>query len=120
MRAILKRVFPGGPSGWVVFRHRDFRLFAASRVLSGIAFQMQAVAIGWFIYDVTRSPFALGLAGLASFLPVILCAPITGYVADTRIVAAIAYGVQTAASAFLLVLATWAPAQSGPSIFWSS
>lgn len=110
MSAILKRFFPGGPSGWVVFRNRDFRLFAASRVLSGIAFQMQAVAIGWFIYDVTRSPFALGLAGLASFLPVILCAPITGYVADTfdrRIVAAVAYSIQTAASLLLLALAKW-------------
>jgi hypothetical protein len=37
---------------------------------------MQAVALGWFVYDLTHSALALGLVGLASFLPVVLVAPL--------------------------------------------
>jgi MFS family permease len=97
-------------SGWSVFQHGDFRRLAASRVLSGLVFQMQGVGMGWLVYDQTRSALALGLVGLASFLPVVLVAPLTGYVADTRdrrLVAAVAYGVQVAASLLLLTVAAW-------------
>ncbi|TCR63035.1 MFS transporter [Bosea sp. BK604] len=114
---MMKRIFAGEASGWRVFRSGDFRRFAVSRVLSQLAFQMQAVAIGWFIYDITRSAFALGLIGLASFLPVVLCAPLTGYVADTfdrRLVAALSYGTQTVASGLLLLIARTEPGAIWP------
>ena len=52
---------------WSVFRNGDFRLYGAARFLTGLAYQMQAVAVGWFVYDLTRSALALGLVGLASF-----------------------------------------------------
>ena len=55
--------------GYVAFRYRDFRLHCAARLLYGIALSMQAVAIGWYVYSVTDSPFALGVAGLSSFRP---------------------------------------------------
>ncbi|GJE46155.1 MFS transporter [Methylobacterium soli] len=103
-------------SGWIVFRNGDFRLFGAARFLTGLAYQMQAVAIGWFVYDLTRSALALGLVGLASFLPAMLCALITGHVADTydrRLVAALAFGVQAAAS-----LALFAVAEFGTGAVW--
>ena len=95
-------------SGWAVFRNGDFRLFCAARFLTGLAYQMQAVAIGWFVYDLTRSALALGLVGLAGFLPAMLAALVTGHVADTydrRLVAAIAFAVQAAASLGLLAYA---------------
>ena len=44
--------------------------------------EMQAVAVGWQIYDITHRPLDLGLAGLAQFLPGILLFPITGHAAD--------------------------------------
>ena len=103
-------------SGWIVFRNGDFRLFGAARFLTGLAYQMQAVAIGWFVYDLTRSALALGLVGLASFLPAMLCALITGHVADTcdrRLVAALSFGVQAAAS-----LALFAVAEFGTGAVW--
>ena len=81
-------------SGWAVFRNGDFRRVAGARFLTGLAYQMQAVGIGWFVYDLTKSAFALGLVGLAAFLPAVLSAPVTGHVADTydrRLVAAISY-----------------------------
>ena len=69
------------PSGWVAFRHRDFALYCIAR-LSATAVQMQTVAIGWLVYDRTSSPLALGLVGLAAFLPAIGLALFTGHVAD--------------------------------------
>ncbi|MBE7203576.1 MAG: MFS transporter [Parafilimonas terrae] len=95
-------------SGWAVFAIGDFRQFGAARFLSGLAYQMQAVAIGWFVYDLTHSALALGLVGLAGFLPAILCALITGHVADAydrRLVGAAAFALQSAASFGLLACA---------------
>jgi MFS family permease len=43
---------------------------------------MQAVAIGWQVYDLTQRPLDLGLVGLVQFLPALGLALITGHVAD--------------------------------------
>ena len=64
------------------FRHREFRLFFACRLLSAAAMQMQAVAVGWLVYDLTESAFALGLVGLTAFLPAISLILFTGHAAD--------------------------------------
>ncbi|MCJ2096108.1 MFS transporter [Methylobacterium sp. J-072] len=95
-------------SGWAVFGIGDFRLFGSARFLTGLAYQMQAVAIGWFVYDLTHSALALGLVGLAGFLPAVICALITGHVADAydrRLVGAAAFGLQSLASFGLLAYA---------------
>ena len=68
--------------GLGAFRHRDFACYCASRFLSALAIQMQNVAVGWLVYDLTRDPLALGLVGLAGFLPAICLALVTGHVAD--------------------------------------
>ena len=65
-------------------RHRPFALFWCARVAGTIAYQMQAVAIGWQIYDLTGSALDLGLIGLVQFVPVMLLAPVVGHVADRR------------------------------------
>jgi MFS family permease len=67
-----------------VFRHRDLGLFLGGRFLSAMAIQIQNVAVGWLVYDLTRDPLALGLVGLASFLPAIALALVTGHAADHR------------------------------------
>src|SRR3954470_15725952 len=69
-------------SGLAVFPHRDFALFSGVRVAAGLAQQMQTVAVGWLVYDITQSALALGLVGLAGFLPAIALALVTGHVAD--------------------------------------
>ena len=58
-----------------------WRYFGA-RMLSGLAMQMQAVTVGWQIYDLTRSPLRLGLVGLAQFLPMLLLTLAAGHAAD--------------------------------------
>jgi MFS family permease len=68
---------------YAAFAYRDFRYWIGYRLLSGIALQMKNVGVGWYIYDMTGSALALGLAGLATFLPSVVLALFTGHVADT-------------------------------------
>ena len=68
--------------GRAVFRFRDFRLYLAGRFLWGLAMQIQNVAIAWLVYELTHDPFALGLIGLATFLPTVPLSLVTGAVAD--------------------------------------
>lgn len=70
-----------GPS-LAALRHRDFALLLSGQFLWTSAMQIQAVALGWLIYDLTGSPFYLGLVGLLEFLPSLLLALATGYIAD--------------------------------------
>lgn len=63
--------------------HPAFLRLWLSRGLSGVAFQMQAVAIGWQLYDLTRNPLDLGLVGLAQFVPMFLSTPLAGQAADS-------------------------------------
>jgi hypothetical protein len=53
-----------------------------SRACSTLAFQVQAVAVGWQIYALTHSTFELGMIGLAQFLPMVLLNLVVGHVAD--------------------------------------
>lgn len=69
-------------SGYAVFRHRDFSFYLAGRFVSGASVQVQNVAVGWLVYDLTRDAFALGLVGLFTFLPAISLALVTGHTAD--------------------------------------
>lgn len=43
---------------------------------------MQAVAVGWQLYDLTNDPFDLGLVGLMQFFPVVVLAPVIGQTVD--------------------------------------
>ena len=51
-------------------------------MLVTFAAQIVSVAIGWQIYDLTRSPFDLGLVGLVQFAPALLLVLVTGTVSD--------------------------------------
>ncbi len=62
--------------------HRPFALFWWSRVLTIGAYHMQAVAIGWLVYDLTGSALDLGLVGLIQFVPVVVLTLLVGHLAD--------------------------------------
>jgi MFS family permease len=64
------------------FRYPNFRLFISARALTVAGLEMQSVAVGWQIYEITRRPLDLGLAGLAQFLPGLLLFLLGGHVAD--------------------------------------
>ena len=86
-------------------RHRAFVRFWLARVFGMLGSQMQAVAIGWQIYEMTRSPLDLGLVGLAQFLPSILLVFLSGHVIDRydrRIVLAVCLVLESLASIALV------------------
>lgn len=64
------------------FHYRNYRLYQASRFLVVASLEMQSVAVGWQIYEITRRPLYLGLVGLAQFLPGLLLFLVGGHTAD--------------------------------------
>ncbi len=67
-----------------LLRNPDFTRYLSARFLSSLAVQMQTVAVGWQVYQVTRDPLDLGLIGLSQFLPFIVLILPAGHLADTR------------------------------------
>src|SRR5580658_623778 len=65
-----------------VFREPRYVRFWFARICSTISFQMAAVAVGWQVYALTHSTFALGMVGLVQFLPMVLLTLVVGQVAD--------------------------------------
>lgn len=90
------------------FRSPAFRRFQAARLLGILGLQMQAVAVGWQVYDLTRRPLDLGLVGLVQFIPAMLLWPFTGVIVDRvdRRLVVLATLVGYAATAALLAM--WA------------
>jgi MFS family permease len=64
------------------FRHRSYTLLFFARFMAAFAIQIISVAVGWQMYDVTRSTLYLGLIGLVQFLPSLLLILVTGSVVD--------------------------------------
>ena len=62
--------------------HRPFVLFWFARIFSSLALQMQVVAVGWQVYELTASPLDLGLVGLAQFIPAFALVLVAGHAAD--------------------------------------
>ena len=102
-------------AGRAAFTHPGFVLFELARFLIVAAVEMQAVAVGWQVYEITKRPLDLGYVGLAQFLPGILLFPISGHVSDRfqrRNVLSACYAGYAMCFALLLMLT----ARSAPSI----
>jgi MFS family permease len=54
------------------YRDHDLPLYLAGRFLSEAAALALSVAVGWTVYDVSHAPLALGIVGLAQFVPMFL------------------------------------------------
>jgi MFS family permease len=66
------------------------------------------VAVGWQVYEITKSPLDLGYVGLAQFLPGILLFPVSGHASDRfqrRHVLSVCYAGFAVCFALLLALA---------------
>jgi MFS family permease len=95
-------------TGRAAFTHPAFVLFQIARFLIVAAMEMQAVAVGWQVYEITKRPLDLGFVGLAQFLPAILLFPISGHASDRferRNVLSICYAGFAVCFALLLALA---------------
>jgi MFS family permease len=94
-------------AGRVAFTHPDFVLFQLARFLIVAAVEMQAVAVGWQVYDITKRALDLGLVGLAQFLPGILLFLVSGHTSDRfdrRQVLGTCYAGYALCSGLLLIL----------------
>src|SRR5271169_2897396 len=69
-------------AGNIAFTYPDFTVYELARFLIVVALEMQSVAVGWQVYEITKRPLDLGLVGLAQFLPGILLFLVTGQTAD--------------------------------------
>lgn len=62
----------------------DFKKLLSARFLFTFAVQMQAVVLGWRIYELLKDPLYLGFVGLAEAVPAIGLALYAGYLVDRR------------------------------------
>lgn len=70
------------PDPYAALRFWEFRNFTIARLCITIASQMQAVIVGWQIYEITKDPFSLGLIGLAEAIPSISVLLFAGHITD--------------------------------------
>ncbi len=87
---------------------RPVKCFLVARFCASVSFQIQGVAIGWYIYSLTNSALDLGFVGLAMFLPTASFALIAGQMIDNfprRFVLIAAWAVQALSAAVIGTLA---------------
>jgi MFS family permease len=100
------------PDAPALYRDRDLYFFVSSRFIATLAIQVQSVAIGWQVYDMERTPLALGLVGLCQFAPMFLLTLPAGDITDRfnqRRVYSLAAGLQALCSALFLTLSIFRP-----------
>lgn len=69
-------------SASALLRHQPFLFYFLGRGFSNFSRQIVAVAIGWQVYALTNSAFALGMVGLVQFLPTAFLTFYAGHAAD--------------------------------------
>jgi len=108
-----------------IFRIQPYRHYWIMRQLLSAARQMQAVAIGWQVYDVARetrsveeSALMLGFVGLAQFAPVFLLSLVGGQAADRLDRRTILVATNIVRTLCALALAA-SPFLAGPAQLWT-
>ena len=87
-----------------------YRRFLLGGILASGAAEMQVVALGWELYERTSSTTALGLVGLAMFVPMLLMTLPAGHMADRHSRQALllaSQGLSACASLGLAALSYW-------------
>jgi predicted MFS family arabinose efflux permease len=61
---------------------KDFKKLMSARFCFTLAVQMQAIVLGWSMYDLTKDALFLGLIGLIEAIPALSLAIFAGYIVD--------------------------------------
>jgi len=69
-------------AAFAALRHRNFRLFWIGYLIAVFGQNIEIVAQGWLMYDLTNSPLFLGLAGASNAVPQIALSFFGGAIAD--------------------------------------
>lgn len=70
------------PSTYAALHSSNFRLYFAGQVVSVSGIWMQNIALGFLVFNLTRSELWLGFMALATGIPMILLLPITGVIVE--------------------------------------
>jgi len=63
-------------------KHRDFRRLWTGTFFATAAQWIQQATLGWVVYEVTKSPALLGAVLGVRAIPMLVLAPVSGYIAD--------------------------------------
>jgi MFS family permease len=86
-------------------RHRNYRFYWFGQLSSVLAQNMEHVAQGWLVLELTNSPLALGLTGLSHALPTITLTLVGGAIADRADRRRIMIASQTGTAVMFLTIA---------------
>lgn len=64
-------------------KQKEFRTLLTGRFLFIMGLRMMSTLVGWWIYNLTNAPLAIGLIGLSEFLPAFSMALYAGHTIDT-------------------------------------
>jgi len=99
-----------------VLRNRDFAFYLVGRFVAALGQQMLTVAVGWELYERTKSALALGIVGLTQMMPMVLFVLVAGHVADNfnrkRIILVTTFIIACASAGLSFISAFGAP------VFW--
>ncbi|MGN8071442.1 MFS transporter [Mucilaginibacter sp. SG564] len=73
---------PQKTDSFAALRYKDFRSYIGMRFCFTLAYQMQTVVLGFYIYQLTHSKMALAYIGLSEAIPAVGIALYGGYIAD--------------------------------------
>src|SRR5450756_1340273 len=99
-------------AGRVAFTYPNFVSYTLARFFVVVSLEMQSVAVGWQVYEITKRPLDLGYVGLAQFLPGFALFLFAGHAADLfdrRKLLMWCYGGFALCSALLLAISWRAP-----------
>ena len=87
----------------------EFRIFLMGRFLFIMALRMLGTLVGWWVFELTHEPFAIGLIGLSEVIPAVSLALYSGHIIDIsekRKLMLLGVGLYIIAAAMLIVLST--------------
>ena len=99
-------------AGRVAFTYPNFVSYSLARFFVVLALEMQTVAVGWQVYEVTQRPIDLGYVGLAQFAPGFALFLFAGHAADIfdrRKLLTACYAGFALCSALLLYISRYSP-----------
>lgn len=90
---------------FAALQHRNYRLFFCGQLVSLVGTWMQNVAQAWLVYELTNSPFKLGVVSFCAGVPVLAFSLWAGVVADRMPKRRLLLLTQTSMMSLALILA---------------
>ena len=73
------------PRGWISsLKFADFRVLSFATVFHSVGFGMDNVVLGWLVFELTDSPFMVGLASALRMIPLFVLGIFSGVLADSN------------------------------------